>query len=360
MGYCLRSLVSSILILVALSACGVPQWPLQTEIRSEIKGVKVFKPQAGTNSFSASRAVIVKKGDSVYALSMRHAVSMRSIILANGLLPPFVLKIGQRIILPSEPVYRVRKGDSLSKIAESKDLSMYELVRLNALAPPYTIYAGQNLRLPERSPPEGFKNNASSSGQRIKIISVSPNIGKSIERKVAGAAPAPATKREKMPTWITVPKESVSKKPVISKTSQRSIIRSISKPAPRAGKRFMWPVKGRVISTFGTKSKGLRNDGINIAAPLGTPVLAAENGVVVYAGNELRGFGKLILIKHSGGWVSAYAHNSSFSVKRGDTVNKGQRIARVGSSGGVSMPQLHFELRKGRRAQDPRKHLKRA
>ena len=206
MGYCLRSFVSSILTLVTLSACGVPQWPLQTEIRSEIKGVKVFKPQAAANSLLASSAVIIKKGDSVYALSMRHAVSMRSIILANGLLPPFVLKIGQRIILPSEPVYRVRKGDTLSKIAESKDLSMYELVRLNALPPPYTIYVGQNLRLPERSPPEGFKNNASSSGQPIKIISVSPNIGKSIERKVAGATPAPATPAPATPAPATRPR----------------------------------------------------------------------------------------------------------------------------------------------------------
>ena len=101
----------------------------------------------------------------------------------------------------------------------------------------------------------------------------------------------------------------------------------------------------------------MRNDGINIAAPRGTPVLAAENGVVVYAGNELRGFGKLILVKHSGGWVSAYAHNQSFMVKRGEKVTKGQRIARVGSTGGVISPQLHFELRKGRDAKDPRKYL---
>ena len=116
---------------------------------------------------------------------------------------------------------------------------------------------------------------------------------------------------------------------------------------------------GRVISSFGAKSKGLRNDGINIAAPRGTPVRAAENGVVVYAGNELRGFGNLVLIKHSGGWVSAYAHNEDLAVRRGDKVRKGQRIARVGSSGGVTTPQLHFELRKGKRARDPRKYLQR-
>ena len=113
-----------------------------------------------------------------------------------------------------------------------------------------------------------------------------------------------------------------------------------------------------MISSFGSKSKGLRNDGINIAAPRGAPVVAAENGVVVYAGNELRGFGNLVLIKHAGGWVSAYAHNDRLLVRRGDKVRKGQRIALVGSTGGVTSPQLHFELRKGKRARDPRKYLR--
>ena len=112
-----------------------------------------------------------------------------------------------------------------------------------------------------------------------------------------------------------------------------------------------------MISGFGATGKGRHNDGINIAAPRGTPVKAAENGVVAYAGNELRGFGNLLLIKHDGGWVTAYAHNEALLVRRGDRVRKGQTIARVGSSGGVSTPQLHFELRRGKNAVDPRKHL---
>ncbi len=132
---------------------------------------------------------------------------------------------------------------------------------------------------------------------------------------------------------------------------------AVPKPPPRSGRGFLWPLKGRVLSAFGAKARGLRNDGINIAAPRGTPVRAAENGVVAYAGNELRGFGNLLLIKHAGGWVSAYAHNQTLLVKRGDKVRKRQVIAKVGSSGNVSGPQLHFELRRGRRAVDPRKHL---
>jgi murein DD-endopeptidase MepM/ murein hydrolase activator NlpD len=124
-------------------------------------------------------------------------------------------------------------------------------------------------------------------------------------------------------------------------------------PAAKPGHGFIWPVKGEVIAEFGSPGKGQHNDGINIAVPRGTPVVAAADGVVAYAGNELRGFGNLLLIKHAEGWMTAYAHNDALLVKRGDVVKRGQRIAKVGDSGGVSPPQLHFELRQGTRAVDP-------
>jgi murein DD-endopeptidase MepM/ murein hydrolase activator NlpD len=108
---------------------------------------------------------------------------------------------------------------------------------------------------------------------------------------------------------------------------------------------------------FGPREGGFHNDGINIAAPAGTPVRAAGNGVVVYAGNQLQGFGNMLLIKHSGGWMTAYAHNSRLMVSRGDAVRRGQKIAQVGRSGNVIRPQLHFELRRGNRAVDPRRYL---
>lgn len=126
-----------------------------------------------------------------------------------------------------------------------------------------------------------------------------------------------------------------------------------TQPAAHGNGKFLWPVNGKIISPFGVKDGGQHNDGINIAAPLGTPVHAADTGVVVYAGNELRGFGNLLLIRHDNGWVSAYAHCDALLVKRGDTVKRGQVIARVGQSGNVNAPQLHFELRKGAEAVDP-------
>jgi murein DD-endopeptidase MepM/ murein hydrolase activator NlpD len=128
-------------------------------------------------------------------------------------------------------------------------------------------------------------------------------------------------------------------------------------PEPMSGNSFRWPVQGRIISAFGTKPDGGHNDGINVAVPAGTSVKAAENGVVAYAGNELKGYGNLVLIRHSNNWVSAYAHNDEILVERGDQVRRGQVIAKAGNSGQVSQPQLHFELRKGSRPVDPTKFM---
>jgi murein DD-endopeptidase MepM/ murein hydrolase activator NlpD len=120
---------------------------------------------------------------------------------------------------------------------------------------------------------------------------------------------------------------------------------------------FRWPVKGRIISKYGAKPGGTRNEGINIAVPEGTSVRAAQSGVIAYAGNELKGYGNLILIRHQDGWVTAYAHNKQLFVKRGDTVKRGDIIAKAGQTGSVESPQLHFELRKGATAVDPMKYL---
>jgi murein DD-endopeptidase MepM/ murein hydrolase activator NlpD len=131
---------------------------------------------------------------------------------------------------------------------------------------------------------------------------------------------------------------------------------SISGQKSGATTEFRWPARGRVIAGFGTRN-GTGNDGINIALPEGTPIKAAEGGVVAYAGNELKGYGNLVLIRHPDGWVSAYAHNSDVKVKRGEQVKRGQVIATSGQTGNVQSPQLHFELRKGSTPVDPMPHL---
>lgn len=120
---------------------------------------------------------------------------------------------------------------------------------------------------------------------------------------------------------------------------------------------FRWPVRGRIVSDFGVKPGGSRNDGINLAVPSGTDIKAAEDGTVVYAGNELKGFGNLVLVRHDNGWVSAYAHNKQLNVRRGDVVKRGQTIAQAGATGSVTQPQLHFELRKDNKPVNPMDYL---
>jgi murein DD-endopeptidase MepM/ murein hydrolase activator NlpD len=270
--------------------------------------------------------VTVAKGDTVYAVSRRHHVFVRAVIEANGLKPPYGLAVGQRLVLPKAREHLVQRGETLYSLARVYDVSVYALARANRLKAPYSILVGQRLRVP-RSAGKVARAPASVARPKPKAPAAA-----------SGKGPAASSK------WPIPPR----KPPVRA---------AIPKPPPKSGKGFRWPVVGKVVSNYGTKAKGLRNDGINIIAPRGAPVRAAENGVVAYAGNELRGFGNLLLIKHAGGWVTAYAHNEKLMVRRGQRVRKGDVIGKVGSSGSVGRPQLHFEMRKGRRAINPRKYL---
>ncbi len=123
------------------------------------------------------------------------------------------------------------------------------------------------------------------------------------------------------------------------------------------GVHFSWPLNGRILAGYGAAPDGSHNDGISIAAPRGTPVTAIEGGTVAYAGDELRGYGNLILIKHADGWISAYGHCDELLVKKGEQVHRGKVIAKVGATGNVNEPQLYFELRRGKHPVDPREFL---
>jgi len=116
-------------------------------------------------------------------------------------------------------------------------------------------------------------------------------------------------------------------------------------------------VRGRVIAGFGPKPNGQQNDGINVSVPEGTPIKAAEDGTVAYAGSELKGYGNLVLVRHPNGFVTAYAHASELSVKKGDAVKRGQVIGKAGATGNVTSPQLHFEVRRGATPVDPAQYL---
>ncbi|HEY4274904.1 MAG TPA: peptidoglycan DD-metalloendopeptidase family protein [Rhizomicrobium sp.] len=142
------------------------------------------------------------------------------------------------------------------------------------------------------------------------------------------------------------------------KASATPVYRAPSSQPPRAddpnAPSFVWPVSGPVISDFGGPANGERNDGINIATPMDTPIHAAASGTITYAGNELKDYGNLVLIKHQDGYVTAYAHADRLIVNRGDVVSRGQVIGYAGKSGDVSSPQVHFEIRRDTQPVNPK------
>ena len=231
----------------------------------------------------------------------------------------------QRLPPQESGVHRVRAGETVYGIAKQHNVDAYTLINVNKLTPPFDLTEGQRLVIPRpgtivASRPPATPDAASSPGEAAR----------------------------------EAPKQQAAREPEPSPHAAAPL----AKPPQSAGG-FIWPIEGRLLSEFGAKGGGLYNDGINIAGRTGASVRAAESGVVAYAGNEVRGFGNMLLIKHDGGWVTAYAHNDALLVERGDRVQRGQVIARVGSTGSVDQPQLHFELRKGKKAVDPLDHLPR-
>ncbi|MBK1841770.1 peptidoglycan DD-metalloendopeptidase family protein [Azospirillum sp. YIM B02556] len=361
---------------------------------------------------SAGGAIAVQKGDSAYSLSRRYNVPLRDLIEANKLAPPYRLEVGQRLVLPTSRQYIVQKGDSLYSISRMHNVDVSELTRLNNLTPPYGVKVGQPLRLPGANGDSGtMVAGGAATGGAVPLtpqeVPGGPAAGRgSIQsaelpppgvpssggiaatplppQPKAGAAPGPSADQAQppaaqgdmtyqpgqAPTLLRPPGSKPAPTPIPAPVAttppapQQEVVAAapppkpepkaeVGAPPPRGSARFLWPVKGKLISGFGPKPDGLHNDGLNIAAPKGAAVVAADNGVVAYAGNELRGFGNLLLLKHSDGWITAYAHLDKIEVERGATVKRGQMIARVGQTGGVSSPQLHFELRKGSQAVDP-------
>jgi murein DD-endopeptidase MepM/ murein hydrolase activator NlpD len=240
-------------------------------------------------------------------------------------------------IVPVPPAYTVKKGDTLSTIAKHYMLDPLRIAELNALDPPYALPVGRVLQLPNHhGDPDTM---ALAQVPPEPPVSDTPLVPRAVESAPLGPPPKAGMVDTSSPTALAPPPEAP---PPPTTASDGTAL-----PA------LLWPVKGEIVSSFGPKEGGLKNDGINIAAAEGTPVKAAASGTVAYAGDELKGFGNLILIRHDDGWVTAYAHLASMSVKKDQAVRAGQQIGTVGQTGTIDSPQLHFELRHGKEAVDP-------
>ncbi|MEM7221723.1 MAG: M23 family metallopeptidase [Pseudomonadota bacterium] len=305
--------------------------PASIEVQALAQPVTVEAPAKSPAPPSGPSHYTVKSGDTASAIARRFELPLQTFAGYNKLSPPYQLRVGQRLKVPSQRRHQVAKGETVYGLALRYDSDLISLVQLNGLAPPYSVQPGQVLLIPDRGDAVGGHIMIAGADE-AETVPKTPS-----ELRVA------ATPKVPLPDGVP------GRKPAQPGT--------VSEPPPLAGESFSWPVKGQVILGFGPRGGGQQNDGINIAAPRGTPVRAAENGVVAYTGNELRGFGNLVLIKHRGGWTTAYAHVERILVSRGETVKRGQLIGRVGTSGNVDRPQLHFEVRQGARAVDPVKKL---
>ena len=331
------------------------QHPLETTGTVPPRSV-VAKPMAG------GTRIIVGTSDTLEILARRYNVSAAAIMQANGYKGPRALQPGQQLIIPhptataavapaavaplSKPiavaaaapsVHVVNHGDTLLSIARHNHVSVPQLAKANNLDPAAKLSIGMKLVVPAS-----------------KTAAVVP-------------AAAPTTVASAQPAAVAVPP--VTKVAAIDNQQKARLAQAapnadepavespVKAEATGALPTFRWPVRGKVITAYGAKANGKSNDGINLAVPEGTPIKAADDGVVTYSGNELKSYGNLVLIKHPNGYVTAYAHASELLVKRGDTIKRGQVIAKSGQSGEVQSPQLHFEIRKGQSPVDPLQFL---
>jgi murein DD-endopeptidase MepM/ murein hydrolase activator NlpD len=327
----------------------------------------------------------------------------RRVAVAPGETPPPAVAAAEPAPVANAPLrqtemasgstYTVQPGDTLYSVARKNGTTVASLARMNGLEMTAALTTGERLKLdgaarpavaaaePQRTQPtqlgapprmlgtltmRGANGQSDGAAQQTADAAPAPapkiKLASPADTAESGSqyadnsasAPAPNAGAQAMPTIPVAPQ--ASDQPAAQNASINPADTVADAPSAD-GKQFRWPVRGRIISGFGTKPNGEKNDGINLAVPEGTSVKSVEAGTVIYAGNELAGYGNLVLVRHAGGWVSAYAHNKDLLVKKGDTVQRGQTIAHAGMTGSVTSPQVHFELRQGAKPVNPLDYL---
>ncbi|MFT3986361.1 peptidoglycan DD-metalloendopeptidase family protein [Aestuariivirga sp.] len=343
--------------------------------------------QASTQSFDdgapvagGGNTVTVGQGMTLYSIARSHNLTVAELAAANHLKAPYAVHQGMVLNVPEgriamaapTPVklqktasaevetqpkqhiaggatHQVASGETLYSLGRKFGVKPQTIADANGLNHNATLRVGQTVKIP--------------GSNAARVATGAPPTTLKVPSKTAAVAdddapsteqPAPAKIATAAPTAIPDAKSTTAADTAAATPDTTAPTPSLA-DAGAPGMR--WPVRGKVISGFGGKPNGLKNEGINIAVPEGTSIRAADDGVVAYAGNELKGYGNLVLIRHQDGYVTAYAHAKELFVKRGDTVKRGDVIAKAGQTGSVSSPQLHFEVRKGATALDPMQFL---
>lgn len=280
-------------------------------------------------------SVTVQKGQTVYGIAKQYKVPTQDVIALNRLAPPYVLRVGQTIVLPAGSGADMPPPDAApvaGVTTESLPSALSAPVQTEDLAAP--------------SPSQSLDPHGMPFGQPTPL---SPTTAQSAPSITSATPPA---QEEVLPQALQ-PSPLIPAAPQQAASAATGAASSVSPATVAAAPKFAWPLQGPVLSAYGPKAQGQNNDGLNIGAPKGAPVQAAAPGTVVYAGDEMKGFGNLVLIRHKDGWITAYAHLDRMIVDKDSVVAQGDMIGTVGSTGGVSAPQLHFEIRQDGKPIDP-------
>ena len=315
-------------------------------------------------TWEGGTAITIRPGETLDMVSREHGVPVSAIMQANNIARASDVYAGERLVIPRNHSSVVAAPPRMRVASASPVLpGPVESPRKALVAPSgvHVVAAGETLnsiaRLYRKPVMVIAKANHLPLDARVKAGDriVIPEMKEAARTASAPPHPEPPPTPSTGSLAMAEPSPVRIAEPATETPSQQNSV----KTAEPAGSlpTFRWPVRGRVIAAFGPKPNGLQNDGINLAVPEGTPIKAAEDGVVAYAGNELKGYGNLVLVRHANGFVTAYANASDILVKRGENVKRGQVIAHSGQTGNVTSPQLHFEIRKGATPVDPAQYL---
>lgn len=300
---------------------------------------------------------VVQPGDTLRGVGNRTGAGSEAIAAANGLTAPYTLRTGQRLSIPGGRYHTVQAGETGIAIARAYGVRWMDMVAANGLTEPYVLRIGQRLRLPSgagQSAPATYTPSVpprSSSASGMPASGADPIANRAaafdidINDVVSGSQPALAQGAAPIAPTPKVTAATGGRKGLPMNAT-------LATPSGFGGT-FQWPLNGRITARFGNAGDGKVNEGIDIAANMGAPVIASARGVVVYSGDEIGVLGGLILIDHGGGWVSAYGRLSRYTVVRGDSVKAGQVIGAVGDTGYGKGPALHFQLRRDLKPVDP-------